>query len=151
VRVRGAVGRRFAWTSHEFAGTSEAVPQYGRHQAAKGQDSMHSTSVTDQDRAALAEFGRRVRAALGSNLVDLRLFGSKARGDAGPDSDIDVAVIVETPDDGVEDRVIDIAFDIDLAFDVYLSPRVIPRSVLHDPVWQLTAFVQAVQREGVPL
>ncbi len=112
---------------------------------------MNSTSVTDKDRAALAVFGRRVRAALGSNLLDLRLFGSKARGEAAPDSDLDVAVIVESPTGGVEDQVIDIAFDIDLAFDVYVSPRVIPTAVLHDPVWRLTAFVQAVEREGVAL
>ncbi len=112
---------------------------------------MNSTSVTDKDRAALAEFGRRVRAALGSNLLDLRLFGSKARGEAAPDSDLDVAVIVESPTGGVEDLVIDIAFDIDLAFDVYLSPRVIPTAVLQDPVWRLTGFVRAVEREGVAL
>ena len=112
---------------------------------------MTSTSVTEKDRAALAEFGRRVRAALGANLLDLRLFGSKARGDATPDSDLDVAVIVEAAGAGVEDLVIDIAFDVDLAFDVYLSPRVIPTAVLHDPVWKLTGFVQAVEREGVPL
>ena len=83
--------------------------------------------------------------------MDLRLFGSKARGDAAPDSDIDVAVIVQTSDDSVENLVIDIAFDIDLAFDVYLSPRVIRAVVLEDPVWRPTGFVQAVEREGVPL
>ncbi len=81
----------------------------------------------------------------------LRLFGSKARGDARPDFDLDVAVIVATPNDGVDDLVIDIAFDVDLAFDVYLSPRVIPASVLNDPVWKMTAFVQAVERESVAL
>lgn len=110
-----------------------------------------SLFVTDKDRAALAEFVRRVRAALGANLLDLRLFGSKARGDDAADSDIDVAVIVQAADGAVEDLVIDIAFDIDLAFDVYLSPRVIPTAVLHDPVWKLTGFVQAVEREGVSL
>jgi hypothetical protein len=39
---------------------------------------MDSAPVTMKDKAALAEFARRVRAALGSNLVDLRLYGSKA-------------------------------------------------------------------------
>jgi predicted nucleotidyltransferase len=112
---------------------------------------MDSAPVTMKDKAALAEFARRVRAALGSNLVDLRLYGSKARGDAAPDSDIDVAVITEAANGDVEDLVIDIAFDIDLAFDVYLSPRVIPREVMQDPVWKLTGLVQAVEREGVSL
>jgi uncharacterized protein len=82
--------------------------------------------------------------------VQLRLFGSKARADAAPDTDIDVAVIVEAANGAVEDAVIDIAFDIDLAFDVYLSPRVIPSPVLRDPVWKLTGLVRAIEREGVP-
>jgi len=34
---------------------------------------------------------------------------------------------------------------------VYLSPRIIPTAVMSDPVWRLTGFVQAVEREGVPL
>ena len=76
----------------------------------------------------------------------VRIEGSRRR---HADSDLDVAVIIEAAADGVEDSVIDIAFDIDLAFDVYLSPRVIPTAVLHDPVWKLTGFVQAVEREGV--
>lgn len=40
---------------------------------------MNLTSVTDRDRAALAEFRRRVRDALGANLLDLRLFGQKGQ------------------------------------------------------------------------
>jgi predicted nucleotidyltransferase len=112
---------------------------------------MDFAPLSKTDEAALGEFGRRVRAALGSNLVALRLYGSKARGDSAPDSDLDVAVIIETASGDVEDLVIDIAFDIDLAFDVYLSPRVIPREVMQDPVWKLTGLVQAVEREGVSL
>jgi predicted nucleotidyltransferase len=107
--------------------------------------------VGERDRAALEEFGRRVRAAVGPNLLGLRLFGSKARGDARPDSDIDVAVIVGTTSGRLEDEIIDIAFDIDLAYDVYLSPRVLAASVLADPVWRLTGFVRDLEREGVPL
>jgi hypothetical protein len=42
-------------------------------------------SVTDT--TALDDFTRRLRAALGEQIVEMRLFGSKARGDAGPDAD----------------------------------------------------------------
>ena len=47
--------------------------------------------LTENERAALAEIKRRVR-----RLFDVRefiLFGSKARGDAVPDSDIDLMII----------------------------------------------------------
>lgn len=110
-----------------------------------------SLQLSKQDRAALADFGRRVRQALGANLVALKLFGSKATGHAAPDSDLDVLVLVRDPDTGTEDRVLDAAFDVNLAHDVYISPRVIAQSTLDDPVWRQTGFVQALLHEAVPL
>jgi predicted nucleotidyltransferase len=112
---------------------------------------MLPSHVPERDQAALAEFARRVRSALGPRLVELRLFGSKARGDATSDSDLDVAVMTDGPSPGCEDEVVDIAFDVDLAYDVYISPRVLPASVLSHPVWSLTGFVRAVEREGISL
>ena len=103
------------------------------------------------DTVAVQAFAHATRAALGTNLIDLRLFGSKVRGDAAPDSDIDIAVIVQNGEASVRDAVIDIAFDVNMAHDVYISPRVIPQSVLNDPVWRITGFLRAVEREGVPI
>jgi predicted nucleotidyltransferase len=102
-------------------------------------------------RSAVAEFVTRVRAALGQNLLDVRLFGSRARGDCQPDSDIDIALVVEGDRRQAEDVAIDIAFDVNVASDLYISPRVIERHVLEHPVWRTTGFVRALQREGVVL
>jgi len=44
---------------------------------------------------ALNEYGERLRAQFGDRLVELRLFGSYARGDAHEDSDVDVLVLIE--------------------------------------------------------
>jgi predicted nucleotidyltransferase len=104
-------------------------------------------------RRALAEFVTRLRDALGANLVELRLFGSEARGDASPESDIDVLVVVR-PDDAriaFEDRVIDVAFDVNVEFGVYISPRVVTPSILSHPIWGATPFLASVRRDGVPL
>jgi len=49
-----------------------------------------------------------VKKALGSNLVGLRFFGSKARGKASRDSDIDNAVVVQQRNAGAWDNVIEI-------------------------------------------
>ena len=112
---------------------------------------MTRLHLSDRDAGALDEFARTVRARLGANLVALKLFGSKARGDAAPDSDLDVLVLVAERRLEAEDATLDIAFDVNLAHDVYISPRVIERAVLEHPVWRITAFVQALEREGVPL
>jgi predicted nucleotidyltransferase len=109
------------------------------------------STLSQQESEALREFAARIRAALGANLRDLRLFGSKARGDARPDSDLDVLVVVAGDRVGAEDRAIDIAFDINVASDLYIYPRVVTAESLADPVWRTTLFVQTVTREGVAL
>ena len=114
-------------------------------------DPIVTTALSPQMQSAVATFVSRVRAALGQNLVEVRLFGSRARGDCRPDSDIDIALVVETDRAQAEDVAIDIAFDVNVASDLYISPRVIERSVLSHPVWRTTAFVQALEREGVAL
>ena len=63
-------------------------------------------------------------ALLRDNLVEVKLFGSKATGKDQPESDIDVLVAVETGGVEVEDEILDIAFDTNLKHEVYISPRV---------------------------
>jgi len=104
-----------------------------------------------KDAAALEEFVGRLRAVLGSNLIEVKLFGSKATGRDQPESDIDVLVSVEKGGVDVEDGVLDIAFDTNLKHEVYISPRVIDRATLADPVWRITPFLKAIAEEGIPL
>ena len=104
-----------------------------------------------KDAAALEEFLRSVRSALGENLIEAKLFGSKATGKDQPDSDIDVLVVVNRNGVKTEDRVLDIAFDVNVKHDVYISPRVIDRSTLSDPVWSITPFLRAIAKEGIAL
>ena len=107
--------------------------------------------LKSKDAAALEEFLRSLRSALGKNLLEAKLFGSKATGKDQPDSDIDVLVVVNRNGVETEDRVLDIAFDVNLKHDVYISPRVIDRSILSDPVWSITPFLRAIAKEGISL
>jgi predicted nucleotidyltransferase len=101
--------------------------------------------------AALQAFASAVRDLLGSRLFALKLFGSQVRGEAAPDSDIDVLVAVEEAIPALENAILDLAFQVNLAHDVYISPRVIARRVFEDPVWGCTPFIRILQAEGAPL
>lgn len=103
------------------------------------------------DRRAVETFRERLRMTLGDELVALTLFGSKARGQDARDSDIDIMVVVGERTPSLVRRVLDVAFDVNLTYDVYISPRVISASALQDPFWRATPFIQAVEREGVAI
>jgi predicted nucleotidyltransferase len=60
---------------------------------------------------SLAAFGDRVRSHFGERVVLLRLFGSCARGDADPDSDADVAVVIRDLAEPERTAIIDLALD----------------------------------------
>ena len=102
---------------------------------------------------ATGEFVRRLRRDLPANIVDLRLFGSDARGQASPESDIDVLVVVQPDAERValETRIVDIAFDVNLEFNVFISPSVVTPAILNHPVWRESPFIETVLREGVAL
>ncbi len=110
-------------------------------------------SLDARRQAAIADFVTRIRADLGPHLVDLRLFGSVARRDADADSDIDILVVIR-PDEQrsrLERQAVDIAFDVNLKHDLYISPRVLGSEMLAHPVWGQAPFFKAVQRESVAL
>jgi predicted nucleotidyltransferase len=50
--------------------------------------------MTPDERKALDDYVAAVRAHYGPRLVDVLMFGSRARGDHRPDSDADVAVVL---------------------------------------------------------
>ena len=101
----------------------------------------------------MTEFVKRLRLELSDHVVDVRLFGSEAQGEATIESDIDVLVVVQPESEraALEDRVIDIAFDVNLEFGVYVSPRVITPGILNHPVWRETPFIKHVAGESIPL
>jgi hypothetical protein len=102
------------------------------------------------DAAAVAEFAARIRGELGNEVLEIRLFGSKATGRDVLGSDIDVLVVVGEARPDVEKAILAVAFDVNLAHDVFISPSVVGRATLEDPMWRNTPFLQAATR-GLPL
>lgn len=109
--------------------------------------------LPQKEAAALSDFAHRVRTALGDQLVELRLFGSRARGDAGPHSDIDVLVIVNGKSERwrLATAVSEVAFDVNLDHDVFISPVIVSETVVRDPVWRETPFARSAYGNGVAL
>ena len=71
---------------------------------------MIETTYTETLRAAAEDFARRVRTALGDRVESIVLYGSVARGEAGPNSDVDV-LVVGSADDSIGREVRNIQSD----------------------------------------
>jgi predicted nucleotidyltransferase len=96
----------------------------------------------------LRELRQSLEALYGERLRGLYLFGSYARGDAEPGSDIDVAVVLEGEAEAcVEiDRTSDMAAALSLEHTTVVSLMFVAESSLRDK-W--TPFLANLRREGI--
>ncbi len=106
-------------------------------------------SLNEED--AIAAFTNYLLEEMASNLTHIYLFGSKARGDFQPDSDIDLLVIVRQLSPDVRWLIRAAAADCSLQYDVLLNTH-----ILDQTRWQAIAQYEdtlwrEVERDGVPI
>ncbi len=86
-------------------------------------------------------------------VAELGLFGSRVRGDHRPDSDADLAVILDGPIERpftIKSEIIDDAYDIFLDTGIYIQPWPFEaQSVEHPENDRHSHILRAVLREGV--
>lgn len=100
---------------------------------------------------AVARFADELRRRFGDAVVDVRLFGSFARGEAHEDSDVDVAVVLERVDGPIHRDVIDLATDVGLPMELHISPTVFDRATYEKWRRQERPLVMDIERDGVRL
>jgi predicted nucleotidyltransferase len=106
-------------------------------------------ALTVKEKSVLRQFKDSVEHSLGKQLIELKLFGSKARGEDRPDSDIDVLVIVTDDDWHICDVVYGIATDIFLQTDIFISPKVISKNQLELLQKEDTFFLRNISRDAI--
>lgn len=103
------------------------------------------------EREAVREFLERVRRDLQQADASAVVFGSRARGEAGPESDLDVLVALDRDDFPIRRRVFDLAYEVFLATDVLISPLVISREGFAALKRSNRRIVRDIERDGVPV
>ena len=98
----------------------------------------------------LQELRRRFEQLYGDRLVHLVLFGSRARGDAEPDSDIDVLVVLNGPVNAGEEigRTGGIIAEVSLENNVVISCVFMDR---HRYEHKNGPLLRNIRKEGVPV
>lgn len=100
------------------------------------------------EKPILEEFKRRVEQRFPGELVRLAVFGSKARGDASVESDIDVLAVVCSDDWKLGDEIRDIGYELEIAHGVVLSIQVMGQRQYQDLKGRGSTFVTNVEQEG---
>lgn len=98
------------------------------------------------------ELRRRIREAVHSVEpgAEIILYGSRARGDAEPNSDWDLLILVDGPVNREREKAVcDRLFEIELASDEVLCPLVYSRQDWASPLYQAMPLHQNVDRDGV--
>jgi len=94
---------------------------------------------------SIQQFSTKAKKLLGNNLVDILIYGSVARNETHPDSDIDVIVIVKRNAFKNQMKLAQLAFDILLETGEYISVQTMkPKDLKRD-----TIFLHNVRREAI--
>jgi len=98
------------------------------------------------DQHVVSKFAAELRARIpGARII---VFGSRARGTADADSDLDVLVVVEAIDTGTREIVNDAAWAAGFP-DVVVAPVIVARRDLESGPGRRSVFFQTVLREGL--
>ncbi|MDP2840576.1 MAG: nucleotidyltransferase domain-containing protein [Syntrophales bacterium] len=102
--------------------------------------------MKDKDRGVALELKNRLAGLV--QLVDFSVFGSRARGDAMEDSDMDVFIEVENLDKDLKERVQDAAWEVGFENFMVISPLIFTRDELENSPLRSSPIVRVIKEEG---
>ena len=107
--------------------------------------------MPDTVRNIIYQFSQQMRSIFGSHLSKVIIYGSYARGDYQDNSDVDVMILVNLPEEEIkkkENDVYDIAFEIEMNTGIDISP-VIKNEAQYEYWVDVLPYYRNVREEGV--
>ncbi len=107
--------------------------------------------LQENEWAAIHEFASKLKADFEEQVVRADLFGSEARGNFGPDSDLDIFVVLDDGGWDIKDQIRFMAVRLSLEYDVPLNTHILSRERWAEIVRYRATFWSEVQRDGIAL
>ena len=106
--------------------------------------------MNSSDEKLLASFKRRLERAR-VPVVKVFAFGSRARGDARSDSDVDVLVVIEHRDPALRRTISDAAWEEGYELGLVLAPVVLTQEEFEHSPYSESMFLRNVLKEGIAI
>lgn len=105
-------------------------------------------AMLDRDLRIARELKEQIAASV--PLVDFKVFGSRARGDADEDSDMDVFIEVEELDRAIKEKISDITWEVGINNDcMVICTLVYSRYDLEKSPHRVSPIVKVIMEEGI--
>ncbi len=107
--------------------------------------------MNEKDRELILKFKNRLPSDVKGHLRQIIVFGSRVKGEAKEDSDIDVIALVDKKTPEIERRLEDVAYQVmwDHDFKPIISLKVFAESQFNNAIKKGFSFYKHVQKEGV--
>lgn len=110
---------------------------------------MSSPNLTGEDRRLLDAFRAALKQDFDDVVETITVFGSKARGEATSESDLDILVVVDSGDWRLKWNIADVAYGLAIGTDVVPSVKVYTRQEWHRLRDMKSGFYDDVLRDGI--
>jgi len=107
--------------------------------------------LAEKDRQMVLVFTHKIQHRFAGQVISVILFGSRARGQAEPDSDMDVLVILAKVDPDIQREVHGLAADVWLEYGTFLSSLVWSQEHWRKVKGLQTSLYQNICRDGIEL
>jgi len=107
--------------------------------------------LNKNEEQALKQFVSAIKGKLKHQVSEIRLFGSKVRGNSYRDSDIDILIILKERKKAIIDILYQELLDIELEYDSKISLTLFSEAEYSRNIKAHTPFVESLTSEGVKL
>lgn len=86
-----------------------------------------------------------------ARVIDFRIFGSRVRGDADEDSDMDIFIEVESMTKELKKKIYNIVWEVGFENFVFISPLIFTKEEIEQSPMKASPIVKSISEDGVPV